>query len=251
MAETTPLVHSVLHATRILELYASQRRESLSLTEISKALDLHKTTVYRLLRTLQYAGWIRQSPRTGRYCLGTGILLVASAVSVHNTSRDLLSEEMHRLAEQFNETVVLSVLLGHTGICVDLAKSRHRLGIAGERGYIVPLQIGASGKTLLAAQSEELRNTIIEELYPEDRTKQRLLKNQLLQILRDGSCVSEGEVDQGVAAIAMPLHLKEKLFVLSISGPIERLQKIGYPTLQQGLAETVRRLEQKSQMLEV
>lgn len=251
MAETTPLVHSVLHATRILELYASQRRESLSLTEISKALDLHKTTVYRLLRTLQYAGWIRQSPRTERYCLGTGILLVASAVSVHNTSRDLLSEEMHRLAEQFNETVVLSVLLGHTGICVDLAKSRHRLGIAGERGYIVPLQIGASGKTLLAAQSEELRNTIIEELYPEDRTKQRLLKNQLLQILRDGSCVSEGEVDQGVAAIAMPLHLKEKLFVLSISGPIERLQKIGYPTLQQGLAETVRRLEQKSKMVEL
>ena len=134
MAETTPLVHSVLHATRILELYAAQRRESLSLTEISKALGLHKTTVYRLLRTLQHAGWIEQSAKTGKYYLGTGILLVASAVSVHNTSRDLLSQEMHRLAETFNETVVLSVLLGHTGICVDLAKSRHRLGVAGERG---------------------------------------------------------------------------------------------------------------------
>lgn len=56
--ETTPLVHSVLHATRLLELYAAQRKESLSLTEISQALGLHKTTVYRLLRTLQYAGWI-------------------------------------------------------------------------------------------------------------------------------------------------------------------------------------------------
>ena len=142
MAETTPLVHSVLHATRILELYASQRKESLSLTEISRALDLHKTTVYRLLRTLQYLGWIRQSPKPDGIAWAPAFLLVASAVSVHNTSRDLLSEEMHRLAEKFNETVVLSVLLGHTGICVDMAKSRHRLGIAGERGYIVPLQIG-------------------------------------------------------------------------------------------------------------
>ena len=95
---------------------------------------------------------------------------------------------------------------------------------------------------LLAAQPEELRNALVEELYPEDRTKQRLLKNQLLQILRDGYCISEGEVDQGVAAVAMPLYMKEK---------IERLQKIGYPTLQQGLAETVQRLEQKSRMVDI
>ena len=145
--ETTPLVHSVLHATRLLELYAAQRKESLSLTEISQALGLHKTTVYRLLRTLQYAGWIEQSAKSSRYRLGTGILLVASAVSVHNTTREILSEEMHRLANQFNETVVLSVLLGHTGICADMAKSRHTLGLARERGYLVPLDQGASGKT--------------------------------------------------------------------------------------------------------
>ncbi|WP_075579452.1 IclR family transcriptional regulator [Acidaminococcus massiliensis] len=248
MAETTPLVHSVLHATRILELYAAQRRKSLSLTEISKALGLHKTTVYRLLRTLQHAGWIEQSAKTGKYYLGTGILLVASAVSVHNTSRDLLSQEMHRLAETFNETVVLSVLLGHTGICVDLAKSRHRLGVAGERGYIVPLQSGASGKTLLAAQPEELREQLLQELEP-DRTRQRLLRNQLLKILQEGFCISEGEVDQGVAAIAMPLHLKDRLFVLTISGPVDRLRSITYPKLQQGLAETISRLEQKSALL--
>lgn len=251
MTETTPLVHSVLHATRILELFASQRKESLSLTEISRSLAMHKTTVYRLLRTLQHAGWIRQSPQTGLYALGSGILMVASAFSVHNTSRELLSEEMHRLAEKFNETVVLSVLLGHMGICVDMAKSHHQLGIAGDRGYIVPLQSGATGKTLLAAQPEELRNTLIEELYPRDRTQQRLLKNQLLQILRDGYCISEGEVDQGVAAVAMPLHLKEKIFVLSISGPIDRLQELGYPNLQKGLAETIQRLERKSCLLEV
>ena len=47
---STPMVNSVLHATKILDYYASQRREYLSLTEISRAIGLHKTTVYRILK---------------------------------------------------------------------------------------------------------------------------------------------------------------------------------------------------------
>ncbi|RHK01018.1 IclR family transcriptional regulator [Acidaminococcus sp. AM05-11] len=246
--ETTPLVHSVLHATRLLELYAAQRKESLSLTEISQALGLHKTTVYRLLRTLQYAGWIEQSAKSSRYRLGTGILLVASAVSVHNTTREILSEEMHRLANQFNETVVLSVLLGHTGICADMAKSRHTLGLARERGYLVPLDQGASGKTLLAAQPPELRDSIIQEIGG-DRTQQRLLKNQLLHILQTGYCISEGEVDPGIAAVAVPLVMKDRIYALSISGPLERLKALGYTQLADGLLLAAQRLEQKSALL--
>ena len=50
---TTPLVNSVLHATKILELYAAQKEEYLSIAQISSALAMHKTTVYRILRTLQ------------------------------------------------------------------------------------------------------------------------------------------------------------------------------------------------------
>ena len=242
-----PLSAYIVQST--LGLNVPQLNHPSSDTEISKALGLHKTTVYRILRTLQQAGWMEQSAKTGKYYLGTGILLVASAVSVHNTSRDLLSEEMHRLAEKFNETVVLSVLLGHTGICADLAKSRHRLGVAGERGYIVPLQSGASGKTLLAAQPEPLREQLLQELEP-DRTRQRILKNHLLKIRQDGYCISEGEVDQGVAAIAMPLRLKDNIFVLSISGPVDRLRTLTYPVLRQGLAETVTRLERKSMLVE-
>ena len=121
--------------------------------------------------------------------------------------------------------------------------------MAGERGYIVPLQSGASGKTLLAAQPEPLREQLLQELEP-DRTRQRILKNQLLKIRQDGYCISEGEVDQGVAAIAMPLRLKDNIFVLSISGPVDRLRALTYPVLRQGLAETVTRLERKSMLVE-
>ena len=77
-----------------------------------------------------------------------------------------------------------------------------------------------------------------------------LLLHQLLKIRQDGYCISEGEVDQGVAAIAMPLRLKDNIFVLSISGPVDRLRALTYPVLRQGLAETVTRLERKSMLVE-
>jgi IclR family KDG regulon transcriptional repressor len=245
---SVPLNHSVLHAAKLLELYAAQRKESLSLTEISKALKLHKTTVYRLLRTLQYAGWIEQNEKSGRYRLGTGILLVASAVSVHNTVRDLLTEEINRLADRFNETVVVSTLLGHTGICTEMAQSRHSLSITRQKGYIVPLHIGASGKMLLAIQPEPLRTQLIAEIY-EDRTQQRLLRNQILAMLQAGFAVSEGEVDEGVAAVAVPLVLGEKRYVISFSGPVQRLKDIGYEVLRDGLLEAAERLRKKASLL--
>ena len=60
--------------------------------------------------------------------------MIASAVSVHYTTRQLISEEMRRLCDLHNETVVLSSLRGDTGICVDLVKGHHNLGISSENG---------------------------------------------------------------------------------------------------------------------
>lgn len=243
---STPMVNSVLHATKILDYYASQRREYLSLTEISRAVGLHKTTVYRILRTLQSVGWIEQSSASGQYRLGSGILMVASAVSVHYTARQLISEEMRRLCELHNETVVLSALRGDTGICVDLVKSRHNLGISGENGYIVPLDAGATGKTLLSAQPDELMEKLLHN-YP---GREEELREQVQEIRHCGYCVSEGEVDGGVAAVAVPLPMPDRIYTLSYSGPVERLRGLDYTVLANSLQQAVKNIRLKCDGME-
>ncbi len=247
MPSNTPRVSSVIHATKILEYYAAQREEYLSLTEISNALHMHKTTVYRILRTLQSVGWIEQSSANGRYRLGTGILLVASAVSVHRTTRSLIAEEMRKLSELHNETVVLSALRGNIGICVDMVKSHHSLSISPENGYIVPLERGATGKTLLASQPPDVIRTILES-YPDDEAA--ALQRQIGDIQRDGYCISESEVDMGVAAIAVPLPLNDCTYTLTISGPMERLKQLDYQILKKSLLLTAESIIQKSAYLE-
>lgn len=246
-SSTTPQVSSVIHATKILEFYAAQREEYLSLTEISRALHMHKTTVYRILRTLQSVGWIEQSSTNGRYRLGTGILLVASAVSVHRTTRSLIAEEMRKLSELHNETVVLSALRGNIGICVDMVKSRHSLSISPENGYIVPLERGATGKTLLASQPQDIIQRLLGS-YPSDEAA--ALERQLRDIQRDGYCISESEVDMGVAAIAVPLPLNDCTYTLTISGPMERLKQLGYHVLKESLVQTANSIIQKSAYLD-
>ena len=241
---STPLVNSVLHAAKLLELYAAQREEYLSLTEISKKLGMHKTTIYRILRTLQSIGWVEQSQLHGKYRLGTGILLVASAVAVHHNSRDLIKEEMQRLSQHFNETVVLSALRGNTGICVDIVKSKNTLSVTNENGYIVPVDLGATGKTLLSSQPQEIQEKILATLKI-DKNKVQVLKKQIKEIQRQGYCSSEGEVDSGVAAVAMPIYMSDGIYTLSIAGPIDRLRSIGHKVLICELKKTIDSISKK------
>lgn len=243
LPSSTPLVNSVIHATRILDLYASQRKEYLSVTEISQTLGMHKTTVYRILRTLQSVGWIEQSEQNGRYRLGRGILMVASAVAVHHPTRELIAGEMRRLLDLHNETVVLSAVRGKNGICVDMVKSRHSLSVNTENGYIVPFDRGATGKTLLSIQPQRFVDDFLSTLEPEAA---EALAEQLRVIREKGYCTSEGEVDMGVAAVAVPLPLKDTAYVLSISGPIERLRGLGYETLYASLAKASEAIQKMS-----
>lgn len=235
-------VHSVLHAIRILEFFASCSEESLSLTDISRGLQIHKTTVYRVLRTLQGVGWVEQSGISGKYRLGSGAMLLAAAAAAHRTERELVTEEMARLAEEFRELVVLAAVRNGSGQCVDLVKSKYSLSVLTAVGYSVPLQAGATGKTLLAAQPDSFVELFLSGL-PIAQAQE--LRRQVEKIRQDKFCYSESEVDLGVAAAAVPLMLRGETYALSISGPIDRLRSFGPDVLQQALSAAAQRLRQK------
>lgn len=245
--EKVHLVHSVLHAIQILELFTVRKQEYLSLSEISRDLNMHKTTVYRNLRTLQSVNWIQQSAHNGQYRLGSGILPVSAAVAARSSAREIIREEMVRLAEEFNEMVVLAVPYDDMkGVCIDLVKSHYNLSMATVVGYSIPHNAGATGKTLLAALNDQALQRTVENLPPEEG---ETLCRQIAQIRTQGYWQTENEVDIGGAAVAVPLYLGEEIYVMSISGPIERLRRIGYDVLKDALIEAASRIRIKSDAL--
>ena len=233
-------IHSVLHAVHILEFFTAHPQQALSLTEISRSLNIHKTTVYRTLRTLEGVGWVEQSADSGKYVLGSGPMLLASAA--RRPARELVEDEMRRLADQFNELVILAGVRGGSGMCIDLVKSKYSLSMMTAVGYEVPFTAGATGKALLAAQSPEFAARLLDTL---PRERAAALKAQIASIQRAGFCRSVGEVDAGAMAVAVPLLLGDDRCALSISGPTDRMLALGEEALRGALMSVVRRMDQK------
>src|SRR2546423_14091041 len=70
-------VQSLDRALEILRLLGSE--PEMRVTDLARRLEVHKSTVFRLLSTLQEHGLVDQNPTTERYRLGDGLVRPAGA----------------------------------------------------------------------------------------------------------------------------------------------------------------------------
>ena len=71
-------VQSLDRALEILRLLGSE--PEMRVTDLARRLEVHKSTVFRLLSTLQEHGLVEQNPATEKYRLGYGLVRLASSV---------------------------------------------------------------------------------------------------------------------------------------------------------------------------
>ena len=96
-------INSIVRATEILNLYRVKDVKYLGVTDISQELGLHKTSVFRIVKTLEHTGWLVQDAPNGKYRIGAK-LIVLSAVSRQQFSiDDMIYREMQLLGQRFNE----------------------------------------------------------------------------------------------------------------------------------------------------
>src|SRR2546427_12328297 len=87
-------VQSLDRALEILKLLGSE--PEMRVTDLARRLEVHKSTVFRLLSTLQEHGLVEQNPTTEKYRLGYGLVRLAGAgvagVDLARASRSVLEE---------------------------------------------------------------------------------------------------------------------------------------------------------------
>ena len=83
-----------------------------SVTDLSHALDLHKSTVSRLLSTLERRGLVEQDRESGHFRLGVGIIRLAQSAERTLDIRTIAQPELEALAKATHETVSLEVFDG-------------------------------------------------------------------------------------------------------------------------------------------
>ncbi|MAG35154.1 MAG: IclR family transcriptional regulator [Dehalococcoidia bacterium] len=202
----------------------------LGVTEASRRLGLHKSTVSRLLGTLEGGGFVEQVSETGRYRLG---LQLASLAGLAVTQLDLSTAArpyLLGLAEQSEETVTLSVLDGEEAVNIDQVPGPHPVKHLGWIGRRLPLHASAAGRPLLASlpaeQLEEWLQRPLQSYTEETVVGPGALRRELQELLAKGYVIVSGEYEPGLTAVGAPVYDYRQEIVASItlSGPTFRLR---------------------------
>lgn len=243
-------VQSVDRALAVLEILARDGHAGVS--EIAEEMNLHKSTVSRLLASLASRDIVQQNSGRGKYQLGFGILRLASSIpgrlSLVYEARPVLES----LAEEFKETVNLAVLRSNFAVNVDQAMGPSTLATYDWVGSLTPLHATSSGKVLLAALPAEERGRILEQTGLPARTPQTItsrdkLETQLLDVSRNGYAVTRDEIEIGLNAAAAPVynHTGNVVGAVSISGPAFRFDPETTPGLLEALKQAGLRISAK------
>jgi IclR family KDG regulon transcriptional repressor len=222
-------VRAVDRALDIL-LCFSQEKPVLSLTEIADHIGISKSTVHRLLATLESKRFLFRNSTTGKYHLGFCFLELTSQAFDDVDQRWSLPYLQH-LADECDETVDLTVLDGDHVIYLQVIESNQRVKLAAAMGQRLPAFCTASGKAFLAFLPQERVNQILASpltLFTE--ATPLVLENLRMDLdetrLR-GFAISEQKYEKDINAVAAPILSADgyPIAAIAIAGPSFRLPR--------------------------
>jgi DNA-binding IclR family transcriptional regulator len=188
--------------------------------EIARALGLERSAVYRLLRELESSSFVTREADTGRYAIGSGLVALSARVVRRIDLRGMARPIMEELGQATGETISLHVRQGHSRICVETVAGRHTVSRVVEIGETLPLEVGPSGKTILAFIEPAEMAAIVEAQDYEDRAS---MYEVLEQIRKDGYFAIIGDRLPGVGGLSAPFFNADGIVgALTISGPSSR-----------------------------
>lgn len=228
MEKKCDTVRSVEKALDIV-LAFTEDKPQLSLLEICKFLNMPKSTVYRLISTLENKGFIEHNGVTGRYQLGTRFIKLSNIVLKNFNLKETALPVMIDLRDETGETINLYAKKDLDRVCIEQVEGFHHLRRFSAIGDLLPLYCGASGKLLLAYQPEDEIKRVIKETGLKAWTAKTItdleaIMQELENIRKAGYAFSNGEREVGVTSVAAPIrnHNGSVIAAISISGPDSR-----------------------------
>jgi DNA-binding IclR family transcriptional regulator len=220
-------VNSVKRALVILEALAGHP-QGYGCTELGQILSLHKSTVHRIVSTLQAYGFAEKDPHTERYKLGSKMIYLGLKTLNSLDFRKAAIPFMQELVEISRETVQLAVLDRGEVLFVERDQSPEvvtvNLDLWGE------LHCTAEGKVLLSALPEQDIKEMLVSRGMKSYTQNTItdidqMITHLGKIRSQGFAVNAEEMAEGVRSIAAPVynHSGSIIAALSITGPSSRL----------------------------
>lgn len=203
--------------------------QPVGVSDLARTTGLPKSSVHLALQTMRDLGFVAQELDGDRYVLGLAAAQLGIRAMDDSTVLGALAPAMQDLADRSQEAVSLGVRTAGEVLFVKRFETSHVLRTSIREGSRMPLHASASGKCLLAGMDDhEVLELYPDAVLPEQagrtlRDRDALLA-ELEDIRRRGWATSHDEFLDGVAGVAVPVRLGQRVVgSLSVAGPTGRI----------------------------
>lgn len=201
-----------------------------SLTELTQALHLNKSTAHRILASLQCMDYVRQDPESGRYEATFKLVDLADRLMEQVDVAQMARPHLKNLAARVKETVHFVERDGSEVIYIDKVDPYdHSIRMTSHIGSRMPFYRSGVGKAMAANMSDPEIRTLWENCTIERRTAYTITNldefmDEIAEVRRKGYALDNEENEAGVRCIAAALSLDGgSRYAFSISVPISRM----------------------------
>jgi DNA-binding IclR family transcriptional regulator len=218
---TIPVIDRMMEVLGALERHA----KGLTIRELTDTLALPRTTIYRILNTLQTHEVVRRSD-DGAYQLGRRLLALAAHTSTRVSNTDLAAvcqPFLDRLAVELGEGIKLSVVDADGVLVLAAAAGRRSYALTVAPGQRMPIHAGAASKLLLAYQTpgviEGWLARPLTAFTPRTITDPKRMQRELAAIRKLGWARDRGENATSIQAYAAPVFARDGTLAAALSIP--------------------------------
>ncbi len=195
--------------------------EYLGNAELSSRTGIPRPTVSRLTYTLKQLGYLQHNERLEKYRLGAGVLALGYRYLASMGVRDIARPHMQRLADATDCAIALGTADRLSMTYIEVCQGSGPLLMRLETGSRIPMATTAIGRAWLCGIPATQRSQLMEEMRQRDPDNWPAIEESIQKSLDDyatyGFCLSQGDWESEISAVAMPLILEEGAEVMAIN----------------------------------
>jgi len=205
-------------------------KKSAGVTEIALALNINKSTAFRIMRTYLDSNMVEKVKETGKYRLGPATLKLSQQYYNNFCAVTVAKPVMSQLCEVTGESSHLCIYSNNCAVVIEQIIANSRPAVNAKIGNAEPLHCSAVGKCLLAFSDPERQAQMLAQIKFEKYTANTLsdeaaLKAELDEITKKGYAVDLGELLPEIRCVAAPIfnNRGECYYSIGISGAASRM----------------------------
>jgi len=217
------MIRSVGRALAIFDAYDNEHL-SLSLQKIAERIQMPKTTAFRLVSTLERAGFLVRTDNQ-QYCLSMKLVRLGGLVRSTLSIREIARPIMLQVNEQTSETITLHAIVGTDLMVLEAVDTPAPLMSIARPGQHQPMFLGAASRILLAYMEPDELVSVLNANAKGLNYDRAAFDRELARFRRQGFALTRGQRVQGLTAMAVPIFgVHEQVrHSLALTGPSVRI----------------------------